>query len=182
MVFLIFIFGCIKINDKENDKINESQTCEPGWFCIDDYNIGYRDENCVFTNLTFCRKGCYYDRCIDRPDLTVIDIKAPKNISPGQKVKLFSIIQNIGNAPIITELPCEVGNKKTSFDTKWYVDGRQIAYWCHNTIMPGQIHTNYMNWIAQEGLHNISVVVDGSDFIKETNEDNNQKSILIEVK
>jgi len=125
--------------------------------------------------------GCYYDRCIDRPDITVIEIKAPTNISQGQKVKFFAVIQNIGSAPISAELPCEAGDKKTSFDTKWYVDGRQVAYWCHNTVMPNQINTNYMNWVAQKGVHNISVVVDGSDFIEEIDEGNNQKSVLVEV-
>jgi hypothetical protein len=134
-VFLVFTSGCVKNNDGQD---GETQTCEPGWLCIDDYNIGYRGEDCIFRNLTYCRKGCYYDRCIDRPDLTVIEIKSPGNISSGQKV--------------------------------------------NDTIMPGQVQTNYIDWVAQEGIHNITVVVDGSDFIPETNEDNNQNSILVEVK
>lgn len=181
LLVLIFTSGCIKINNEEINKDNETETCEPAWLCLDDYNIGYRNENCIFSNLSFCRKGCYYDRCIDRPDLIVVEIKAPKNISSGQNVKFFSVIQNIGSAPILVELPCEASTKKTSFTTKWFVDGRQVAYWCHNIILPNQVHTNYMNWVAQKGVHNITVVVDESDYIEEINEDNNRKTILVEV-
>ncbi len=184
-MFLLLLFtpGCIidNRNNNQSSQDNENNVCEQRWLCIDDYNIGYRNENCVFTNLTYCRKGCYYDRCIDLPDLSVIEIKAPTNISQGQKVKFFAVIQNTGSAPIFAELHCEVSNRKTSFDTKWYVDGSQVAYWCHNDIMPNQINTNYMSWVAQKGVHNISVVVDGSDFIEEVDEGNNQKSMLVEV-
>lgn len=180
-MLVVFVSGCIIPNNNENGEDDENKTCEPAWLCLDDFNIGYKGEDCVFRNVSFCRKGCYYDRCIDRPDLEVIEIKSPTNISAGQKVKFFSIIQNTGSVPVLAELPCEAGDKKTSFNTRWYVDGRQMAYWCHNTILPGQVNTNYMTWTAQEGTHNITIVVDGADFVDETDENNNQLSVIVEV-
>ena len=70
------------------------------------------------------------------------------------------------------------------FNVKWFVDGIQEGYGSHlgvgadTTVLNGN---SQFSWVAQPGAHTIKFVVDANNRVAESNEENNEVSVVVMV-
>ena len=103
-----------------------------------------------------------------KPDLIVEDIWTdPTEFYPGDTVKLYATIKNIGS-----------GDAVGTFRTKRYFDGTYIAYYDKDGLAAGASYTSYATytWPWDYSSHIIRVVADADGAITESNEGNNERS------
>ena len=112
----------------------------------------------------------YTVRAATKPDLTVQDITwSPVEPSKGDNVTLTITIKNQGGAKAIS---CRV---------YFYVDGHFKSYQYMQSLAPGDLVTESFTWVAEAGTHTIKVIADGENWIKESDEDNNVKTVTIQT-
>ena len=112
-----------------------------------------------------------------QPDLTIsINDIVFSNLSPAanEEITITATIHNIGNA--------DANNILVQFydgdpDNGGILIGEQVI----SSITAGSSATAQINWIAQEGTHEIYVVIDPNNDIAESNEGNNIASKSLEV-
>ena len=103
-----------------------------------------------------------------QPDLIVEDIWIePAEFNPGEEVKLYARIKNIGSADAIGK-----------FWWNRYIDGTFINRFYRNGLAAGDSTRTYKKyiWPSDCNSHTIKVVVDAEGNITESNEDNNERS------
>jgi len=103
-----------------------------------------------------------------QPDLIVEDIWIePAEFNPGEEVKLYARIKNIGNADAVGK-----------FWWNRYIDGTFINHWYRNGLAAGDSKRTYKRytWPTDCESHTIKVVVDAKGNITESNEGNNERS------
>ena len=103
-----------------------------------------------------------------QPDLIVEDIWIePVEFNPGDEVKLYARIKNIGNADAVGK-----------FWWNRYIDGTFINHWYKNGLAAGDSTRTYKKyiWPTDCNTHTIKVVVDAKGNITESNEGNNERS------
>ena len=99
------------------------------------------------------------------PDLIVQSVSwSPQNPSKGDNVVFSVIIQNQGNT------------KSSLTNTILYVDGVSKGSQNIDAINPGSTATKTFSWIASAGQHTIRVTVDEENYVKESDETNNEQS------
>ena len=111
------------------------------------------------------------------PDLTVEDIWwSPSDPEEGDSVTFYAKIKNIGRGDI---------NRK-EFYTSVYIDGKKLSYKVVTTLPAGSYTTITFpkKWTAVSNCHTVKVIVDSTDDINESNENNNTrvKEICVEKK
>ena len=113
-------------------------------------------------------------------DLRVTDIQTDRTSQPGEEVGFLVTIENVGTA---------ASRSDVKHGVPVYVDG-ECVNWCDTfmgPLQPGEKVTLEMNggpdnkatWTAARGTHTVSAMVDDSGFIREINEDNNEKSVTM---
>lgn len=100
------------------------------------------------------------------PDLIVQDITwTPPNPSIGDTVTFTVAIKNKG------------GSRAGSSRVYLYIDGSSKGYQTVEELDAGAAMTKTFTWTAQAGSHNIKVVADGSNYVSESDENNNEKTL-----
>jgi uncharacterized repeat protein (TIGR01451 family) len=89
---------------------------------------------------------------------------SPQNPSNGDNVIFTVIIRNQGTS------------KSSMTDVTLYVDGVSKGSQNIDIINPSSTVTKTLNWVASAGQHTIKVVVDKDNYVKESDESNNEQS------
>ncbi|MBN2736702.1 MAG: hypothetical protein JXR70_06950 [Spirochaetales bacterium] len=89
---------------------------------------------------------------------------------PGETLRLESAIANNGTVD------------SSAFNIAWYVDDVQLGYGSHEAVPAGETDStgnSFFDYTVEEGEHEIRFVVDSDDEVEESDESNNQVSIVI---
>jgi subtilase family serine protease len=99
------------------------------------------------------------------PDLAIQSASwSPQNPSKGDNIAFTVTVKNQGTTA------------STLTDIFLYVDGYSRDSEAVEAINPGETVTYTLNWIASEGQHTVRVVVDKGDYVKESDETNNEQT------
>ncbi len=100
------------------------------------------------------------------PDLIIESItSSPEIPSKGDTVTFSVTVKNQGNG--------KASNSRVDF----YIDGSSRGYQEVPEIGAGSTATKTFTWVAQAGAHAIKAVADGANYITESDETNNEKTI-----
>jgi hypothetical protein len=111
-------------------------------------------------------------------DLGVSNIKfyepyTTNEITPqaGNAVTAFAVLKNNG------------GQETGIFNVKWFLDGQEVGYGSHASLKPGEVSDGNIryNWQVTAGSHTFSFVADCDNHVGETNEENNNFKITVNV-
>ena len=120
--------------------------------------------------ISICGKTSYYMRMIGKPDLVIEDISwSPSKPKQGDTVTINVKTKNKGSGDA------------EGFYVCYYVDGSYYAREYISSLSAGSTTTTSFTWTAERGSHSIKAYADCYDAIDESNEGNNEKSIVIEV-
>lgn len=102
-----------------------------------------------------------------------IDFPAKRFVA-GQTIRLDSGVRNSGYEP--TDV----------FNVKWFVDGREVgAYGSHLGVPPlvwEKDGNSLFEWTpSSPGAHEITFLVDADDHVRESVEENNDRSVIVWV-
>ena len=128
---------------------------------------------CWPPQISLCGKSSYYLKKVDserKPDLIIQDISlSPPNPEKGDTVTFTVKIKN------------QCSKNAEGFYVCYYVDGSYYAREYISSLSAGSTTTTSFTWIAECGSHSIKAYADCYDAIDESNEGNNEKSIVIGV-
>ncbi|AEH06474.1 CARDB domain-containing protein [Methanothermococcus okinawensis] len=126
-------------------------------------------KNSASNNINFSMKNGIIT--IIQPDLTVTNLQVPTNPIVNNTYAINATIKNIGT------------DNASSFNVVLKDNGNNVATKTVNSLNAKSTTTISFNWKpSTEGAHNLTVVVDSSKQVNETNELNNQLSKMVYVK
>lgn len=113
-------------------------------------------------------------------NLQITEIKTDRTYAVGEEVKFLVTIKNTGTAAT---------RSNVKHGVPVFVDGVCVN-WCDlyfGSLAPGEEKTVEMNsgpngkptWTVTEGTHTISAIVDDTQFIRESNEEDNEKTVTM---
>ncbi|MBU4222890.1 MAG: carboxypeptidase regulatory-like domain-containing protein [Euryarchaeota archaeon] len=106
---------------------------------------------------------------VEQADLIVSNLTwSPEIFHDGTLVAFKAEVQNIG-----------VGNASKSFDTGFYIDGSKINSTSVTSLASGKSVNFSASWTASPGSHVITVKVDDTNKITESNESNNSRTAIL---
>jgi subtilase family serine protease len=104
------------------------------------------------------------------PDLTIDSVTwEPQDAVPGDTLTVSATIRNRG-----------FGQAKSS-DITFYVDGERKTIGNIPPMSYGNAQTMTFEWVIEEGTHSLKLVLDLNNKIPESNEDNNQKTVVYPI-
>jgi len=102
-------------------------------------------------------------------DLIIEDITwTPENAAQGDSIVFNVTVKNQG------------GGKASSSRVHFYIDGSSKGYRDAPWIGAGDTSTQTFAWITQAGTYNLKAIVDEDDWVIESNEDNNEKTVAFQ--
>jgi uncharacterized repeat protein (TIGR01451 family) len=87
---------------------------------------------------------------------------SPNQPAPGEPVAFQAKIADRG------------GRATGSFEYTWLIDDAPVSAGAHASLAPGEAITLTLNWVWQEDIHKVAIVLDPANRITEVSEQNNQ--------
>ena len=108
------------------------------------------------------------------PDLVVEDLTFNNTPTVGQETVVTALLRNQG------------GSATGSFNIKWFLDGLEVDYGIHSTLLPGQLSSDniYFYWTPSSGgTHTLRYEADVDGHVEESNESNNsrEESVMLSM-
>jgi len=100
---------------------------------------------------------------ISHPNLAIRNAVFPGSVTDGGLAVVRASVENTGE------------HRAKDVNVSLYVDGLKVSTKSIETIRPGTMAAVTLLWSATEGSHDFRIVVDDSDSIAETNEDDNER-------
>lgn len=111
---------------------------------------------------------------VSLPDLIVTDIgTVPEKFQPGSEVNIYAKIYNQGTKT------AKMNDPQQHFLTSIFLDGEEIGNFGKKELEPEKTTQGsiWCTWPNDRKNHEIKVIVDYMDWIKESNENNNEKTM-----
>jgi hypothetical protein len=134
---------------------------------VEVYGAYYEDGD----DITLTKSEHYLKKIEEKkPDLIIDNIGLdPSNPKEGDEVRVGVVTKNKGS------------NNADGFYIYYYVDDSYYARDYISNLPASSGTVTFFNWTVHSGSHSIKAIADYYDDIGESNEDNNEKSITIEV-
>jgi hypothetical protein len=105
--------------------------------------------------------------------------------TPENKISTSSLVNYLGKEVTVKALLKNSGNADASgFSVKWFLNGNQVGYGGHSPLRAGQVSNDNVRflWRVNPGIYEFKFVADADNHVRESNENNNEFILRVEVR